>query len=100
MLLDRHEGFSRQIEALGKPGDIAFGISTSGNSSNVLKGIERAGTIGMKTVCLLGNDGGLLGSISNISLTVESSSTPRIQEVHIRTIHILCELIEKILSGN
>lgn len=87
--------FERQIEALGKPGDIFFGISTSGRSENVVKGVLKAGEMGLETVCLLGNDGGKLCSLCGTSLIVPSSNTPRIQEVHITIIHIICEEIEK-----
>ncbi len=95
---DYSEIFSRQIEALGKSGDIVFGISTSGKSPNIVKAVEQARKMGLKTICLLGNDGGLLKDISHTALIVETNLTPRIQEVHIRTIHILCELVEKLLQ--
>lgn len=91
--------FSRQIEALGRSRDTAFGISTSGNSQNIIEAVSKAGSMGIKTVCLLGNDGGQLKNICDIALVVNSKSTPRIQEVHIRTIHLLCEFIEKMLTG-
>ena len=86
--------FSRQIKALGKEGDVAVGISTSGNSSNVIKAFEVAKEIGMKTVALAGNDGGVLAKIADISLVVSSSSTPRVQETHILVGHLLCEMVE------
>jgi D-sedoheptulose 7-phosphate isomerase len=88
------ETFSRQLKALGKDGDVAVGISTSGNSPNVLKAFEVAKELGMKTVALTGNDGGALVKIADISLVVSSSSTPRIQETHILVGHLLCEMVE------
>jgi D-sedoheptulose 7-phosphate isomerase len=89
--------FSKQLRALGKEGDVAIGISTSGNSSNVVKAFEVAKEMGMKTVALTGNDGGMLAKIADISLTVPSTSTPRIQEAHILIGHILCEMAEHYL---
>jgi D-sedoheptulose 7-phosphate isomerase len=88
------EIFSKQLRALGKEGDVAIAISTSGNSSNVIKAVEVAKEMRMKTVALAGNDGGMLAKIVDISLTVSSSSTPRIQEAHILIGHILCEMVE------
>jgi len=89
-----NEIFAKQLRALAKEGDIAIGISTSGNSSNVIKAFEVAKEMGMKTVALTGNDGGMLAKIADISLNVPSTSTPRIQEAHILVGHILCELVE------
>ena len=86
--------FSRQIKALGKEGDVAVGISTSGNSANVVKAFEVAKEMGMKTVALTGNDGGILAKLADIALIVSSSSTPRIQETHILVGHLLCEMVE------
>jgi D-sedoheptulose 7-phosphate isomerase len=88
------EIFSRQIKALGKEGDVAVGISTSGNSPNVIKAFEVAKEMGMKSVALTGNEGGVLTKIADISLTVSSASTPRIQETHILVGHLLCEMVE------
>src|SRR5512136_1322812 len=79
--------FSRQLKALGKEGDVAVGISTSGNSANVIKAFEVAKEMGMKTVALTGNDGGMLARLADIALIVPSSSTPRIQETHILVGH-------------
>ncbi len=86
--------FSRQVKALGKEGDVAVGISTSGNSANVIKAFEVAKEMGMKTVALTGNDGGILAKLADIALIVSSSSTPRIQETHILVGHLLCEMVE------
>ena len=88
------EIFSRQIKALGKEGDVAVGISTSGNSPNVIKAFEVAKEMGMKTVALTGNDGGILAKLADLSLVVSSNSTPRIQETHILVGHLLCEMVE------
>jgi D-sedoheptulose 7-phosphate isomerase len=88
--------FSKQIHALGKKGDVAWAISTSGNSSNVLKGIAAAGEKKMATIAMTGR-GGRLASMADLSLTVMSDSTARIQETHLIMAHILCELVERIL---
>jgi D-sedoheptulose 7-phosphate isomerase len=88
------EIFAKQLRALGKEGDVAIGISTSGNSPNIIKAFEVAKEMGMKTVALTGNDGGDLVKMADISLVVPSTSTPRIQEAHILIGHILCEMVE------
>jgi D-sedoheptulose 7-phosphate isomerase len=84
--------FSRQIKALGKEGDVAVGISTSGNSANVIKAFEIAKEMG--TLAFTGNDGGILAKLADIALIVSSNSTPRIQETHILIGHLLCEMVE------
>ena len=89
-----NEIFAKQLKALGKEGDVAFGISTSGNSSNIIKAFEVAKEMRMKIVALTGNDGGAIAKMADISLIVPSTSTPRIQEVHILVGHILCEMVE------
>ena len=86
--------FSRQVEAVGKPGDILVGISTTGNSKNVVAAIETGKEIGMITVGFLGNDGGKLKRLCDQSLTVTATHTARIQDSHIEIGHILCEFIE------
>ncbi len=91
--------FSKQVEALGKKGDVLIGISTSGNSSNVLKALEKAKGMGMKTVGFLGKDGGKIRRICDLALVVPSHSTPRIQEVHGFIIHIICEMVEDEFAG-
>ena len=93
---DFSEIFSKQIEAIGKEGDVAFGITTSGNSLNVIKGINRAKIMGLETICLTGNNGGEINKISDYSLIVPSDNTQRIQECHITIIHVICEMAEKI----
>lgn len=87
--------FSRQIEALGNKGDIAFGISTSGNSRNVNEALKKARSIGMKTISLSGGDGGEMKKESEISMVINAKDTPRIQESHIMIIHIICALVEE-----
>jgi D-sedoheptulose 7-phosphate isomerase len=89
-----NEIFAKQLRAIGKEGDVAIGISTSGNSSNVVKAFEVAKEMGIKTVALSGNDGGVLAKMADVSLVVSSTSTPRIQETHILIGHILCEMVE------
>jgi D-sedoheptulose 7-phosphate isomerase len=86
--------FSRQIEALGQPGDVALGISTSGNSANIIEAVKKANQMGLVTVGLTGGEGGRLARECQLVLRVPSDETPRIQEAHITCIHILCELIE------
>jgi D-sedoheptulose 7-phosphate isomerase len=88
------EIFAKQLKALGKGGDVAIGISTSGNSSNIIKAFEVAKEMRMKAVALTGNDGGALAKMADLSLIVPSTSTPRVQEVHILVGHILCEMVE------
>jgi D-sedoheptulose 7-phosphate isomerase len=86
--------FARQIEALGAPGDIALGISTSGNSPNVIHALRVASQLGLVTIGFTGEDGGELKDAVDICFRVPSNSTPRIQEMHITVAHTLCELIE------
>lgn len=87
--------FSRQIRALGKKGDIAWGISTSGNSPNMIKAIKTAYDLGIKTLGFTGKGGGEMGTLVDYHLNVESNDIPRIQEVHITLSHIICELVEQ-----
>ena len=87
--------FERQIEALGQRGDVAFGISTSGNSPNVLTAVRLARKIGLKTIALTGRGGGPLAGLVDLAIIIPSDSTQRIQEAHITIGHILCELIER-----
>ena len=90
--------FSRQIEALGSKGDILIGISTSGNSENVIHAFEVAKQIGVTTIGLLGKGGGKGSLLVNQSIIVSSESTARVQEMHILIGHILCDLIEEGLN--
>jgi D-sedoheptulose 7-phosphate isomerase len=87
--------FARQIEGLGEPGDVAIGISTSGASANVIRGLEAANTKGMVTVALTGARGRRLAEVADYCIVVPSEETPRIQEGHILVCHVLCELVER-----
>jgi D-sedoheptulose 7-phosphate isomerase len=89
--------FKRQVEALAEPGDVLIGISTSGNSTNIKRAFEVGTEVGAKTIGLLGRDGGEIASKTDFNLTVSSLETPRIQEAHLVIIHILCDLVEKVL---
>ena len=91
---DFSEIFSKQIRAIGLPGDIAWGISTSGNSANVLKGLEVAKKMGLVTIAFTGKDGGNIAKIADLSINVSSSVTARIQEVHITAGHAVCDLVD------
>jgi len=86
--------FSRQIEGLGSKGDVLIGISTSGNSINVLNALKSAKNIGINTIGLLGNGGGKAKKIVDNSIIIPSKTTARIQEMHILVGHVLCDLIE------
>ncbi|UCC94956.1 MAG: D-sedoheptulose 7-phosphate isomerase [Candidatus Omnitrophota bacterium] len=90
--------FLRQIEALGAPQDLVVGISTSGQSLNIIKAVQRAKELGMKTVGFLGKDGGDLKEIIDVSLIIPSFDTPRIQEIHILVGHIICAIVEERLT--
>jgi len=87
--------FSRQVEGLGQKGDILIGISTSGNSKDVIEAFNIAKNKGIKTIALLGCDGGKTKGTTDIEITVPSNNTPRVQECHITIIHIICNLIEQ-----
>jgi D-sedoheptulose 7-phosphate isomerase len=87
--------FSRQIQALGNPGDVAIGISTSGNSPNVLEAMDAARAKGMFTIGFTGQDGGKMNGRADVLFRVPSRMTPRIQESHITLGHVLCELIDR-----
>ncbi|MGB7292908.1 MAG: D-sedoheptulose 7-phosphate isomerase [Thermodesulfobacteriota bacterium] len=91
--------FSRQIEALGRKGDVAWGISTSGKSKNVVSALEVAKSAGLKTILLTGSEVGKLGDSVDCLVKIPSKSTPRIQELHITVAHIICELVEEELSS-
>ena len=87
--------FSRQVEALANPTDAIIGISTSGNSRNVIRALNLAREIGAKTIGFMGNDGGHMKNCVDIGIIVPSDDTARIQEVHITIGHIICEIIEQ-----
>jgi D-sedoheptulose 7-phosphate isomerase len=86
--------FARQIEAFGAPGDIAFGITTSGDSPNVVEGLKVAAERGMTTIALTGRDGGVAGQVADIHVNVPHAVTARVQEAHIVLLHAICELVE------
>jgi phosphoheptose isomerase len=92
------EVYARQVEAFGRRGDVLFGISTSGRSRNLLRAFSEARRLGLRTIGLLGGEGGELRSLSDIALVVPSSDTQHIQAAHIVLIHLLCELIEERLT--
>ena len=86
--------FARQVEAIGRRGDVLIGISTSGGSANVLEAFAVAKAAGLTTVALTGRDGGAIGRAADIHVNVPSPSTPRVQEVHRTILHVICELVE------
>ncbi len=91
--------FSKQIAALGVTGDVAWGISTSGNSGNVVRGLAVAREKGLVTIGFTGADGGAMKEFCDYLFTVSSDHTPRIQEIHILLGHIICEIVEEFLFG-
>ena len=97
---DFSDVFSRQCESLVSKGDVVIGISTSGNSENVVKGLRTSSKNGGLTIGLLGNKGGKIKNIVDVSLIVKDTSTPRIQEAHRVIYHIICEIVEEELAKN
>ena len=91
--------YARLLEGLAKPGDVFVGISTSGNSGNIVKAFEMAKTIGVVTVGFTGAGGGQMKSLSDFLINIPSTTTPRIQESHILVGHIICELVEENIFG-
>jgi len=89
--------FARQVEALGRPGDVLIGISTSGNSPDVLRAFEQAASQGIRTVALTGADGGALAPLASVAIRVPSSETSHIQEIHLALEHALAFLVEETL---
>ena len=87
--------FSRQVEALGRPGDVLLGISCSGESANVVAALEAAKAGGLTTVALTGRDGGAAGAAADIHINVPAASTARVQEVHRTLLHAVCALVER-----
>lgn len=87
--------FARQLQALGRDGDLLLAISTSGNSANVVKAVEYASANGIYTIGLLGRDGGKLADLVDLPLTINVQQTARVQEAHILILHLLCEAFEK-----
>jgi len=90
--------FARQVEALGRQGDVALGITTSGTSPNVVLGLEAAAARGLTTIALTGRDGARAGTLAAIHVNVPSESTARVQEVHRTLLHVLCDLVEGALA--
>ncbi len=91
--------FQRQVEALGRRGDVLMAISTSGRSQNVLRAVSAAVRMGLDTVALLGDAGGPLSDLTDIAVRVPSSNTQRIQEAHIAIGHVICYLVERMLGA-
>ncbi len=93
--------FSRQVEAFGGAGDVAFGITTSGNSPNVLAGLQKAKQVGMRTIALTGPGGGKCAELADILLDTGDAGdpTPRVQEAHMVIYHTICELVEAAMAG-
>ena len=96
---DFDDVFARHAQALGKPGDVLLGISTSGNSKNVIRAFETAKSIGMRTVALSGSSGGNLKELADVAICVPSDNTHHIQEAHLAIEHIICRLVECDLFG-
>jgi len=96
---DYSQVFSKQLAALGNEGDVVIGLSTSGNSPNVIKAIEIARKNGMKTVVLTGGSGGKLAKLADYAFIVPTKQTPRIQETHITLGHTICQLVDEELFG-
>jgi D-sedoheptulose 7-phosphate isomerase len=92
--------FARQVQALGRAGDVAVAISTSGNSPNVLEGVKAARDGSLRIIGLAGRDGGRLAKEADVAITIASANTARIQECHITVGHLLCELVEEDLSAS
>lgn len=90
--------FARQVEALGRAGDVAFAITTSGESRNTVVGLEVARAQKLITIALTGRDGGAAGRVADIHVNVPSDSTPRVQEVHRTLLHVICDLVETELT--
>jgi D-sedoheptulose 7-phosphate isomerase len=93
------EVFARQVHALVGPGDVVIGLSTSGTSNNVVRGLEVARSKGATVIALTGQGGGRLRSVADTTIMVPSDSAPRVQEAHITIGHILCDLVERELRG-
>jgi D-sedoheptulose 7-phosphate isomerase len=94
---DFREVFAKQVRALGRAGDLAWGLSTSGASANVAEGLKAARELGLRTLAFSGGDGGPVAAQAEVALVVASRDTPRIQEVHITIGHALCDLVDYLL---
>lgn len=91
--------FARQVEALGGPGDVALGITTSGASPNVVRGLEMARARGLRTIALTGRDGGAAGRLADVHVNVPEAVTARVQEAHTTVLHLLCAMVDRDLEG-
>jgi D-sedoheptulose 7-phosphate isomerase len=91
--------FSRQVQALGRPGDVAFGLSTSGRSPNVAAGLGAARAGGLVTVAMTGADSGIVGAAADILIAIPTRSTPRVQEAHLLLGHSICEVVEQAMAS-
>jgi len=91
--------FARQLEALGRPGDVAVGITTSGNSPNIVQALQVAKSKSMFSVAMTGNSGGIVRTVADCTICIPSSDISRIQECHILLGHIICEIVEQVLCG-
>jgi D-sedoheptulose 7-phosphate isomerase len=92
--------FEKQVQALGRPGDILVGISTSGNAANVIRAFDAARKIGVRTVALTGGDGGRMAAAADRVVSISCTrSTPRIQEGHLIVMHALCQRVEELMEG-
>ena len=91
--------FARQIEALGRAGDLAVGITTSGNSPNVVRGLEAAKARGLRTIALTGHDGGAAGRLAEVHVNVPEAVTARVQEAHMTVLHLLCAFVDREVEG-
>lgn len=92
--------FSRQVEAHGQPQGVLWALSTSGNSTNVLKAMNAAKSLDMQTLAMTGRGGGKMAALSDILIDIPSNSTPRIQEMHLVVYHLICEQVERELKNN
>jgi D-sedoheptulose 7-phosphate isomerase len=92
--------FARGVEALGKPGDVLIGISTSGNSGNVVQAVKQAQSVGMRTIVLVGGSRGKLADLADVTIAIPSRATQHIQEAHLAVEHLICHFVErKLYSG-
>lgn len=91
--------FARQLQGVGQPGDVLVGLSTSGNSKNVIAAFEMAKEMNIKTVALVGDNGGMMRNMADIALCVPANTSAHIQEMHITVGHLICDLIEKEFYG-
>lgn len=92
-----NEVFSKQVKAIGQEGDVALGISTSGNSTNVVEGLRAARDRQIRTIAMTGGKGGMVKPVADLLLNIDSKMTPRVQEVHVLWIHVICDLVDYIL---